>query len=221
MSTTDRQQYRALVAQIAEKATAILPTQVNGRIAKAVALVLQGDVEPQADGSVVVFSATDATRCYVLQGHGCTCADFERQQAPEGWCCHRIAAGIRKRVQELLPQAPVEDSAAATVAPAGLPEAPASVNCHIMLEGRQVQITLRDTDETRLLERLATILRQYPDLPQHTAKNPRSASGETPDTGQPDWCAVHNTQMRWNEGKNGRKGWHSHKDPEGRWCHGK
>ena len=29
-----------------------------------------------------------------------------------------------------------------------------SVNCHITIEGRQVQLTLRDTDETRLLQRL-------------------------------------------------------------------
>jgi predicted nucleic acid-binding Zn finger protein len=218
---------------VAAKARAILPTQVNGRIEKAVTLVLQGDVEPQADGSVVVFSATDATRRYVLQGHGCTCADFERQQAPEGWCCHRIAAGIAKRVGELLPPdaeferpavplAPLgEAPAAATVAPVGLPEAAASVNCHIMLEGRQVQITLRDTDEGRLLERLATILRQHPDLPQHTAKNPRSASGEGLDKGQPDWCQRHNAQMRFNEGKNGGKGWFSHKTPEGQWCKGR
>ena len=46
--------------------------------------------------------------------------------------------------------------------PSALPEAPASANCHILMEGRQVHVTLRDTDETRLLMRLATLLRQYP-----------------------------------------------------------
>jgi len=65
-TSTSRQQYRALVADIAARAKAILPTQVNGRIEKAVTLVLQGDVAPQDDGTVTVFSATDATRRYIL-----------------------------------------------------------------------------------------------------------------------------------------------------------
>jgi hypothetical protein len=220
MSTpTDRQLFRETVAQVAEKARAILPTAVNGRIEKAVALVLQGDVEPQADGTVVVFSATDATRRYVLQGHGCTCADFERQQAPDGWCCHRIAAGIQKRVQELLPPEAAPERPAVPLAPLG--EAPASVNCHIMLEGRQIQLTLRGTSEDEVLSRLEKVLQKYPVLPSGNAKKAMKSSGETSDTGQAAWCAVHNTPMRWNEGKNGRKGWHSHKDPEGQWCHGR
>jgi hypothetical protein len=55
-----------------------------------------------------------------------------------------------------------------------LPEAPASANCHILMEGRQVHVTLRDTDETRLLTRLATLLRQYPlaQLPTHDTRPP-------------------------------------------------
>src|SRR5215471_61072 len=102
-ATTDRQQFRALVAEVAAKAKEKLPQAVNGRVEKAVKLVLAGDVEPQPDGTVTVYSATDATRRYVLQGTSCTCTDYERGQAPEGWCQHRIAAGIQKQVQELLP----------------------------------------------------------------------------------------------------------------------
>jgi len=98
--------------------------------------------------------------------------------------CNRIAAGISKRVQELLPPAPEPEpepaaTVAAIVAPASLPEAPASVNCHIMLEGRQVQVTLRDTDETRLLERLTAVLRQYPLEAPRKAQDQRSPAGET------------------------------------------
>jgi hypothetical protein len=104
--STDRQIFRETVAAVAEKARARLPEAVNGRIESAVKLVLAGDVVPQEDGTVTVFSATDATRRYVLQGTGCTCADYERGQAPDGWCQHRIAAGIAKRVQELLPPDP-------------------------------------------------------------------------------------------------------------------
>jgi hypothetical protein len=115
---TARQTYRDLVAEVAAKAKAKakLPLAVNGRIEKATRLVLMGDVEPQDDGSIVVFSATDATRRYVLQGVTCTCADYERGQAPSGWCAHRIAAGIDKRVREVL--------AASVLCQEGLPRLP-------------------------------------------------------------------------------------------------
>jgi hypothetical protein len=116
------------------------------------------------------------------------------------------------------PGAPAEATVAAPVAPASLDEAPASVNCHILLEGRQVQLTLRDTDEQRLLERLAAVLRQYPVLPSASAKNPRSPSGETSDMGRRDWCSLHNCAMQENE-KDGRR-WFSHKTADG-WCKGK
>jgi len=43
-----------------------------------------------------------------------------------------------------------------------LPEAPASANVHVTLAGRQVQVTLRDSDETRLLARLETLLQRFP-----------------------------------------------------------
>jgi hypothetical protein len=62
-TSTARQTFRETVALVADKARAILPQAVNGRIEKAVTLVLQGDVEaPAADGSITVYSATDATR---------------------------------------------------------------------------------------------------------------------------------------------------------------
>jgi hypothetical protein len=63
-------------------------------------------------------------------------------------------------------------------APTPLPEAPASVNCHITLEGRQVQLTLRDTDETRLLERLAALLKQYPPPRAACDRGPHAGPGE-------------------------------------------
>src|SRR5438270_901056 len=127
--SSDRQTYRDMVAQVAAKAKAILPAAVNGRVESAVKLVLMGDVEPQEDGTVTVSSATDATRRYVLQGTSCTCADYERGQAPQGWCQHRIAAGIAKRVTELLPHEPVVEITTP------LPEAPASVNVRVLVAG--------------------------------------------------------------------------------------
>jgi len=215
MSTfTARQTFRETVATVAEKAKAKLPQAVNGRIEKAVSLVLQGDVEPMADGTITVYSSTDATRRYVLQGTSCTCADFERGQAPDGWCQHRIAAGIQKRVTELLPNAQDETSVPGVTTdtapmPASLPEAPASVNCHLTLAGRQVQLTLRDTDETRLLTRLQAVLAQYP-MPEPPAGPPQG-------TGK-DWCAQHQVQMKRHE--NAKGVWYSH-FIDGAHCKGK
>jgi hypothetical protein len=43
-----------------------------------------------------------------------------------------------------------------------LPEAPASANVHVTLAGRTVQVTLRDSDEQRLLARLEALLQRFP-----------------------------------------------------------
>ena len=94
-------------------------------------------------------------------------------------------------------------SAAAVYPP--LPEAPASANCHVMIAGRQVQVTLRDTDETRLLAAHGLA---------GAVSGGRPTTGFPPvsrvSTGQPEgWCAVHSVQMRRNE-KDGRS-WYSHR----------
>ena len=160
----DRTQYRAQVVQVAAKAREKLPQAVNGRIESAVKLVLAGDVFFCADGTVEVGSASDPAKTYTLAGQACDCQDFAYGQAPDGWCQHRTAAGIQKRVQELLAADPGDHGSLATPAtpqavcdpdnvhhnvhtpPAPLPEAPASVNLHLTIAGRQVQLTLRDTD---------------------------------------------------------------------------
>src|SRR5262245_32884813 len=104
-ASTERQQFRALVADVAARAKATLPLSVNGRVESAVKLVLAGDVFFCADGSVGVASSTDPLTVYHRHGTTCGCADFARVAG--GWCKHRISAGILKRVGELL--APVPD----------------------------------------------------------------------------------------------------------------
>jgi len=74
-----------------------------------------------------------------------------------------------------------------------------------VLEGRQVQVTLRDTDETRLLQRLAALLKQYPAPAQ-----PERRQG---------WCAIHNAHMK--QTTKNAKTWWSHRTPDGQWCKGK
>jgi hypothetical protein len=210
MNTSTREQFRQAVAQVAEKARAILPTQVNGRVESAVTLVLHGDVEPQPDGSVVVFSSTDPTRRYVLTGQACTCTDFTQGKAPSGWCKHRIAAGIAKRVGELLPAPAVQGSPGkleTSPAPVGpLPEAPVSITLKASLHGHEVLVTLRGTDfasvQAQVEQASAWLRSQAP------------AQGPTAD----GWCSIHNMPMK-DTTKNGQT-WRSHKTADG-WCKGK
>jgi hypothetical protein len=218
MSTsTTRTTFRETVALVAAKAKEKLPAAVNGRIERAVKLVLAGDVEaPATDGSITVHSSTDATRRYVLQGHACTCADFERGQAPEGWCAHRIAAGIAKRVGELLPPAVESTPHVHLVSTASLPEAPASVNVRLTIGGREVQLTLRDSDEVQLLARLEEVLQRFPQ-PQAPTQAPRAPQAPTPE--EKRYCPRHGTEMQLNH-KDGRSWW-SHRLPEGGFCKGR
>lgn len=124
--TLDRQTFRETVALVAARAKEKLPQAVNGRVESAVKLVLAHDVTPQDDGTILVGSSTDPLKQYRLEGHRCTCQDFERGQAPDGWCQHRIAAGIAKRVGELLP-VQVDHDQLETQPPAPAPKAPAPV----------------------------------------------------------------------------------------------
>src|SRR5438477_2874886 len=131
--STDRTHYRELVAQVAAKAKSILPSTVNGRVESACKLVLNGDVEMLPDGTWRVGSS-DPARWYHLVGQTCTCTDFVQQKAPEGWCKHRISAGIQKRVSELLQASPLPPTL-----PVSLPEAPASCNVYVTISGHKVQ----------------------------------------------------------------------------------
>jgi hypothetical protein len=216
--TTTRQVWREAVAEIATKAKAKLP-ECSGRVDSAVKIVLAGDVELLADGTAKVASQSNGSTAYhIVNGH-CNCRDFEK--APHQFCKHRLSAAIARRAQELV-KAKVADSNGQVEAPrqpvqpeslrAPLPEAPASVNCHITIEGRQVQVTLRDTDETRLLGRLAALLRQYPLAETQEPTQGHNAS-------QAGWCALHSVPMKLNHGKNGST-WYSHRTAEG-WCKGK
>jgi hypothetical protein len=49
---------------------------------------------------------------------------------------------------------------------------------------------------------------------------PQPAPKAPPASQEPGWCAVHQVQMTWNEGKDGRKGWFSHRTDQG-WCKGR
>jgi hypothetical protein len=87
-----------------------------------------------------------------------------------------------------------------------LPEAPASCNVHVTLAGRKVQLTLRDSDEARMLARLEALLTRFPAEDEPTQEPPEG------------WCSKHGVQMKLNHNAKGT--WWSHKTTDG-WCHGK
>jgi hypothetical protein len=186
------------------------------------------DVMPQPDGSILVGSSRDPLHSYLLVGTACECQDFTYGKAPEGWCSHRIAAGIHKRVHEMLPPEPepvlpdilepwpdndveAPHPVVPQPAPAPLPEAPASVNVRLTIAGREVQWTLRDHGEARLAARLEALLARYPVL-QPAVQATSQPQGK-------DWCPKHQTAMQLNQ-KEGRS-WYSHRLPEGGRCKGK
>jgi hypothetical protein len=206
-ATTERHTFRALVADVAARAKARLPEAVNGRVEAAAKLVLLNDVTPQEDGTILVGSSSDPGTQYRLVGDTCECQDWRHGKAPGGWCQHRIAAGIQKRVGEVLAK-PEDYPAPEVVQPAyNLPEAPASINVRLEIGGRECQLTLRDTSETRLLERLQAVLEHYP-APHQSQPQDRGK----------DWCQIHKVTMQENH-KDGQT-WYSHK-VDGQWCKGR
>src|SRR5215831_3594239 len=166
-----RQLWRDAVAEIADKAKATLP-ECNGRVDSAVKIVLNGDVELLEDGKAKVASQSNGTTAYFVVNGECTCKDFPK--APRGLCKHRLSLAIHKRayalakhrldqldgVQHGTSQPPAEQPQSEAVPT--LPEAPASANVHVTLAGRTVQVTLRDSDEQRLLARLEVLLQRFP-----------------------------------------------------------
>jgi len=222
-SSTDRQLFREVLATLAAQTKTKIP-ELNGRVEKAVKLALAGDVELHADGTATVYSSSDPTRRYEIRQGTCTCRDYE--QAPEHLCQHRLSAGLMRRTTQLMQAAPVpvdpetvpeawpdndpEEPAAPVPCPAPLPEAPCSVNCHIVVAGRQVQVTLRGHEEGAVLTRLEAVLQRYP-IPQPAPQAASPAEG---------FCQKHGVQMKENHKEN--RTWFSHYDEAaGRWCKGK
>jgi hypothetical protein len=203
--------FRTAVLQVADKAKLVLEANAS-RIDKAVALVLNGFVEI-VDGKCRVASQTNGKTIYHQVNGTCTCQDFTQEKAPNGFCKHRLAHGLYRRAMELVQaQEPIVAAQPAVPAetvqvPVQHTEAPSSVNFHTTLAGRQVQITLRDTDETKLLARLETLLQRFP-----VDEEPKELAQKE------GWCYKHNVQMRLNHGKRGT--WWSHKTADG-WCNNK
>ena len=219
-----RAAFRATIAEVAARAKERLPEAVNGRIESAVKLVLAHDVLFLEDGTVEVGSASDPLKTYTLAGHACDCQDFAYGQAPDGWCQHRIAAGIAKRVGELLPALPVEpwpdndpeDGPAPAVETEPMPaptreRAGMRLETQVMIDGRPVKVAVWGPDDADVQARLQAVLAAHP----APASPPASAQGQPP--GDTPQCPTHGAMRQ------GKRGWFCpNKMPDGEtWCKSK
>src|SRR2546425_5556621 len=211
-----RRAWRDAVAEVAERAKAALPEAVNGRIEKAVAIVLAGDVELLADGKAKVASQSNGTTAYAVCNGTCECRDFPKAEG--GWCKHRAAAAIHKRALPLAkakldtlngshaqtpsPPAPTQPQAPPAVPSTPLPEAPVSITLKATLNGHEVLVTLRGTDFTSVkaqVEQASQWLQDHGGQP---------AADTTPQ------CPKHGVSLTLQHGKDGRT-WYSHKTAAG------
>jgi len=226
-----RKAFREAVEAVADKARTALP-ESNGRVDKAVQIVLCGDVSIDSHGEGTIGSQSNGTSAYAVgKGEFCSCKDSPH--AAKHLCKHllsyhiftRAMALAKQRLEQLdaashgttppTPHQPTTEALVsvstqepvATPATPVLPEAPASANVYIMLNGHRVQMTLRDYNEEMLLERMAKILERFP------ADEPKE------DPKPEGWCSKHNAPMKLNHGKRGS--WWSHKTVDGQWCNKK
>ena len=165
-------------------AMARLPKESHAHLERAHALVIHRHVFPTDDGKHAQVLSSDGTRWYPVNGH-CTCMDASR--APQGLCKHRLAFGLYRRASELL--ATSGGATPAQGAPAALPEAPASVNVRLCIDGHECQFTMRDADEARLVERLQALLTRFPQQAKTTSEASTPAQPQTP--GAPPVCPHH------------------------------
>ena len=184
---TARTIFRESIAEVADSIKATLPNS-HGRIEKAITIVLQDDVLPFEDGHRFAVGSQSDTELYYVLDDECSCPDSDR--APDGYCKHVISTWLYRRGTALATErmrvlnTPYSSTQS-------LPEAPASANVYLMIQGRKVQLTLRDHDENALLARMELLLTRFPD--------------ETPesDTKPVGWCPIHDCQMRRSKQGNG------------------
>jgi hypothetical protein len=219
--TSERAGFRKAVTLATLHALDNLP-DANGRVERARDLVLTGAVTPHEDGVFVVRGLGTNGKDYTVTDYACTCPDASKANT----CKHIIAVWIWRKAEAAVKEHG-ETPQPASATPS-LPEAPASCNVFLPIAGRNVQITLRDHDEYRLLERLKALLRFYPvEEVQEPAAEPEPLPAATPEPPQAepepeppaDWCAIHGVTMALR--RNAQGSWYSHRLPDGSYCKGR
>jgi hypothetical protein len=194
-----------------------LPQVLHERLSCAVALVKGGHVLQLDDGHTwEVDSTSTPGKVYSINGAGCPCEDAHFR-APKGYCKHTLATLLARKSLVLMgarttaPQPemtaadphdtatagdladvmPTTRCAGSPASVASLGEAPASCNVCVMIGGHKVQVTLRDSDEQRMLERLQTLLERYPAAPAQPASAPHATTPQTPAVSETPVCLYH------------------------------
>lgn len=199
-----------------------LRVEMHERISCGVALVRAGAVHETDDAHLWrVDSRSTPGKQYTVNGT-CGCDDAH-YRAPQGRCAHVLAVLLVRKALELLAPpvpalpppapAPEEDPLPAPLRTPAAPlaEAECSVSVQFIAGGRDYRMTFRGQEDAAVLARMDAALARYPVAPPAATAHGPQGEG---------WCATHALQMRWNEGKHGKKGWFSHKTPEG-WCRGR
>lgn len=131
----------------------------EGELARAHALILHGMVVPSpTDPDTAQVLSSDGQTMYHVNGV-CDCTAGLRGKD----CKHLHAWKLYRYIAGKMAERKCDQDTPGNVDTQSLPEAPASVNLRAMLGGFEVQITLRDRDETALLARLQDLLKR-PDV---------------------------------------------------------
>src|ERR1043166_6224694 len=128
---TDRLLWPDAVQRVSALAHAKLPESLHGHIERATALVLQGAVWVEEDGSTTQVQSSRGQTWYLVNGH-CTCPDA--MHAQDGYCKHRLAKAIYRRASELMREPLPQIGTALADAPAPQQDVPPQ---HVVLiQGR-------------------------------------------------------------------------------------
>ncbi len=205
-STLDDQFRQAVVACAAGMNHA---PYAGERLPKAADLVLTGNVALNDDGTATVVSGSHTYE--IDPQDGCTCADSQHRSM---YCKHRIAVELLKRVQAKLAQqgngaAPPPPTAACEPSAWRVTEAPASCTMKFQAGRIDILLTLRDTNDVSLFERIRKV------LPRILEKADGNTADPPPETPR---CPIHNVSMK--RYTKGDQAWYSHKAPNGSWCRG-
>src|SRR5215813_12387475 len=97
-----RKAFREAVEAVADKARTAIP-ELNGRVERAVQIILNGDLSIAPDGQGTIASQSNGTGAYsVGKGDSCSCKDHPK--APKHLCKHVLAYHIFTRATALAKQ---------------------------------------------------------------------------------------------------------------------
>jgi hypothetical protein len=124
-----RKAFREAVETVANKARTAVPS-LNGRVERAVQIILNGDLSMAPDGQGTIASQSNGNGVYAV-GKGDTCACKDHPKAPKHLCKHVLAYHIFTRATALAKQrleAQAESTRPESVSPESPVEAPAAIN---------------------------------------------------------------------------------------------